>query len=1403
MSKNTVYIAKLVTSFFLIAIVAAVAIGAPYSHAGSTLVTVLTSVFGEVGASPGFIPSITTKAPSSVGLNAATLNGSANPNGDATIAYFRYDNADPGSCSDLFGTKTPDHNIGNGTSNVDYSDQVTGLNSLQTYYYCAVATNSAGTSFGTVLHFTTNPALPQAPTITGTTPPSPSQSTTPTVNGHTNDAVTTNIDLYTNSDCATGAIGTAAVSPGSNVNFSIPVTTPLPTDVTTTIYACSRNLTGTSPASNGWAYTQDQTKPGKPTNLHSTPSTPNPDTQPHILGDAEPGSTVNIFISQSCGGTSKGSGTATGGHFNIQVNTLLAANTSTFFTANATDAAGNTSDCSDVFRYDAFAQPVVTGISPSNGPTTGGTAIVISGSNFAVGQSTIDIGGNNCPVTNPNPSGDPNSSVKLHCTTPAGSGSVHVRVTTPGGTSDATANDLFTYTGPTNPSGIGAATPDTVELSGSTLLTVTVTPGSGPASTELSVTADLSSLGGSESQQFYDDGSHGDASAGDRVFSFLFTPTAPSNGPASLPFLVTDAQSRTGTGSIGLTVNPPPATLVVNTADDHDDGFCTVADCTLREAINAANIDSDFSTINFNIPGSGVHTISLTSVLPAVIAEVSINGYSQSGATENTETLTDNAVILIVVEGSAISDGPNDGFILDANSSISGLVISGFSGSGVQISEGGSGSSIAGNFIGTNAAGSAAAANGIGIKIYGAFGTLVGCETAGERNIISGNAGDAVLITGGASINGVQGNFIGLAADGSSALGNTGSGVVISSDPNVGGSVANYIGTYPTITPRPNELAPAHKCQSSSRANITSDPYTPANFIAYNALDGVGIVGTADVDNVISQNVIYSNSGLGIDLGGDGVTPNDALDADGDEPYPPFANYGQNFPVISSAVANNGTNTISGTLNSHPGESYAIEFYANSACNAASPNDYGEGKAYLGSINAGPADSNGDISFTFNPTDLTIGQFITATATDGNGNTSEFSKCAQVVDGSPADTPPTLIYTPLQATSSQDAVNLTVNASDDHGVTNVTIFYTVNGNSSSAICSSTGSGSYNCQIPAQTTGTAVIYYVTATDTAMQTTTVPSSSAPNLYTVGAATIPSIEYTNVSLWDGSSLGGNITVDKNLDLRGIVNAGSYTLTLGCNGTVSGAGPTAYVIGRFQKSFCGPTGADGFMFPIGTTPSSTLTTGAGLAADAAGFSPFTANVTSADQGAALTVFVVDGDMPGADASQSASRYWDVTKSGTLTADLNYKYLDQDVNGTEANYKVLKREGGNTVIVPGGTVDPSTNTATIASVSSFSQWGAGVLPLVTTAARVSMGGRVLTSDGRGIANVLITATGDSLTQPLVTRTNAFGYYMIEGVSSGRSYVVTADARHFTFLQPSVIVSLRDDVSDINFTALP
>jgi predicted extracellular nuclease len=125
---------------------------------------------------------------------------------------------------------------------------------------------------------------------------------------------------------------------------------------------------------------------------------------------------------------------------------------------------------------------------------------------------------------------------------------------------------------PTPPSGVGSATPATIPNDGTTTsaLRVVVTPGTNPVSTGITVTANLTALGGSATQALVDNGTGCDTTAGDLNFCVNTTaPPATTPGPYSITFAITDAQARNGGGSIALTVvdaTPPDSTLSIAAA---------------------------------------------------------------------------------------------------------------------------------------------------------------------------------------------------------------------------------------------------------------------------------------------------------------------------------------------------------------------------------------------------------------------------------------------------------------------------------------------------------------------------------------------------------------------------------------------------------------------------------------------------------------------------------------------------------------------------------------------------------------------------------------------------------------------------------------------------------------------
>jgi hypothetical protein len=95
--------------------------------------------------------------------------------------------------------------------------------------------------------------------------------------------------------------------------------------------------------------------------------------------------------------------------------------------------------------------------------------------------------------------------------------------------------------------------------------------------------------------------------------------------------------------------------------------------------------------------------------------------------------------------------------------------------------------------------------------------------------------------------------------------------------------------------------------------------------------------------------------------------------------------------------------------------------------------------------------------------------------------------------------------------------------------------------------------------------------------------------------------------------------------------------------------------------------------------------------------------------------------------------------------------------------------------------------------------WELAFLPL--TASEVSLSGRVTTADGRGIRNAHVLVSGNSLPVPVVATTGSFGYFSFSGLTAGETYVVTVNSQRYTFSVPSRVVTLVDNLADVDFTA--
>lgn len=450
---------------------------------------------------------------------------------------------------------------------------------------------------------------------------------------------------------------------------------------------------------------------------------------------------------------------------------------------------------------------------------------------------------------------------------------------------------------------------------------------------------------------------------------------------------------------------------------------------------------------------------------------------------------------------------------------------------------------------------------------------------------------------------------------------------------------------------------------------------------------------------------------------------------------------------------------------------------------------------------------------TIDPADsMIIGGQASAMFTSTSAQSA--SVCAEV-DSSTVCSPividmaaPSVSYSPLAATNSTVNPTLNVSITDNHAVTGAAIFFSVDGGSfSSNACNQvTGtaqSGTWDCLITGTLSSPSVItYYVTALDEAANPIANPSagSAMPNLFSIGPGLVPAGSFANVSLADGVALSGNVTVNGDLSLGGRVNTVNNRFTLGCGATTTGAGPISYVLGNVEKNYCAP---EQFIYPVGT---------------ANGYAPVEANITAVGAaGDSLTVRAVEGyygangETPALVAT-SLQRYWDLNKTGAITADIKFNFLAADLVGGGAGYQIVRIAGGNAATflnaadcglnpLASPCVDVAQRTMFMAGVSNFSRWTAGP-PAVPTSTKATIAGRILTANGNPIANARLEITNLS-GGTVVVVTGDFGFYQAEGLEVGASYVITVSAMRHVFSEPSRVINLNGDDMNEDFIAAP
>ncbi|HEX6639766.1 MAG TPA: hypothetical protein VF215_01570, partial [Thermoanaerobaculia bacterium] len=451
-------------------------------------------------------------------------------------------------------------------------------------------------------------------------------------------------------------------------------------------------------------------------------------------------------------------------------------------------------------------------------------------------------------------------------------------------------------------------------------------------------------------------------------------------------------------------VTATPSTLTVTNLGDSGPG-------SLRDAITTLNGGgcSAPCTIEFDVNGTG--NIVLASPLPAIMNPVTIDGYSGIGSQPNTTSFGQpvDSVITVSLDGNnAVAFGL---IVQAANTTIKGIGFRRFNvaGSGEAIKiDNVPGCTIAGNYIGTDNTGSVAQPNFYGIVLNGAGATLntIGGDNPADRNLITANASWGINVTGGATLNEIAGNYIGLRNDGISTLANGNGGILICSvcndnsigsaivgnaisghDPGAGiqidgvmtDVIGNRIGTsanggsaLPNATgivlngddnyvggigPGDRNLISGNSGDGiviNSNDNEISKNWIGTNFsgtvalangshgilvtgtaanneiglplgnrIAFNTQEGIQL-STTGVGNIIRTNEIYSNGALAIDLGADGATANDPSDPD------LGPNNRQNFPTISAAEINGANLDVTVSLDSSLGVNanfFVIDLY--------------------------------------------------------------------------------------------------------------------------------------------------------------------------------------------------------------------------------------------------------------------------------------------------------------------------------------------------------------------------------------------------------------------------------------------------------------------------------------------
>jgi hypothetical protein len=239
----------------------------------------------------------------------------------------------------------------------------------------------------------------------------------------------------------------------------------------------------------------------------------------------------------------------------------------------------------------------------------------------------------------------------------------------------------------------------------------------------------------------------------------------------------------------------------------------------------------------------------------------------------------------------------------------------------------------------------------------------------------------------------------------------------------------------------------------------------------------------------------------------------------------------------------------------------------------------------------------------------------------------------------------------------------------------------------------------------------------------------------------------------------------------------ANSLTVTNCSTSAISGGDASSFVNGTLIRCV---NSAGPYVFPVGTGN---------------GFAPVTlGNIGGTGN---FLVGAVNGTLAGANPAQSITRFWTITPTGPTQADITLNYQASDIPGgaIESAFKFMRQNAVGTFAIAPTTFNTTTHTFTLNGVTAFSNWSVGT-PLLPTAAGVSISGRAVRPSGVGVYGAIVTLM-DSGGNVQTARTNAFGYFTLNDVMVGRTYVVSIQSKQFQFAPQTLMVT--DSIADLNF----